>query len=443
MLIMIHIAIIGRPNVGKSTLFNRLVGHRKSIVEPTPGVTRDISDCYIKIDDLEVMLYDTGGLLEVSDDVLNDKVRNKTFDIAKNIDMILFLVDVDESHPDDAHFLSELRKIDKPIILVVNKVDTPSRDNLIYEFQKFGMKHIVPISGEHGRGIGELLEEIEVVAAEIESALPIVERHDDEIKIAIVGKPNAGKSTFLNTILGEERSIVNSEAGTTRDSIDAHFTFNNDNICLIDTAGMRRKKNVHTSVEYYSVNRSVHAIESADVCILLLDMEEGLTEQDKKIAHLIVDRKKGIVIAANKWDIRETGTTWNDYEAYMKGNFPILSYAIYTRLTATHKKSAEKLLSLAIRVAKTRQMKYTTHSVTETLVRASREFTLNVGRTSFKIFYVAQIGTNPPVFSVFSNHPDKITAHYKRYLENKFREMFDFRGTPIVLLFKKEKDKDR
>ena len=440
---MIHIAIIGRPNVGKSTLFNRLVGSRKSIVEPTPGVTRDINDAFIRIDDVEIMLYDTGGLLEKSDDILNDKVRNKTFDVAKNIDIILFLVDVSESHPDDRHFLQELRKINKPIILVVNKVDSESRESLVYDFQNLGVKDIVPISSEHGRGISELLEEMERVSLSLTPSGEENQRKDDEIKIAIVGKPNAGKSTFLNTILGKERSIVHDEAGTTRDSIDVHFTFNNDDICLIDTAGMRRKRNVHTSVEYYSVNRSVHAIEASDVCILLLDMQEGLTEQDKKIASLIIERKKGIVIAANKWDIREKPTTWNEYEAFMKDNFPVLQYAIYTKLTATHKTTSEKLLSLAIRVAKTRKMEYSTHSLTETMVRASRQYTLNVVRTSFKIFYVVQIGTNPPAFSIFSNHPEKLTFDYKRYLENKFREIFDFRGTPIVLHFKKEKEKGR
>lgn len=436
---MIHIVILGRPNVGKSTLFNRLIRKRKSIVEPTPGVTRDVNKEEITLGDTEAVLYDTGGLLEKSDDVLNDQVREKALGAAKNIDVILFVVDANQSHPDDKYFIKEIRKLNKPVILVANKVDTESRDNLVYEFINLGINTIVPVSAEHGRGINDLIEAIEDLGIESENKS---EKNEDEITIAIVGKPNAGKSTLLNTILGEERSIVNPIAGTTRDSIDVHFNFLGDSVCLVDTAGMRKKKNVSESVEYYSVNRAVHAIENSDVCILMLDMTEGLTDQDKRIASLIVERRKGVVIAANKWDIREKGTTWNDYEAYMKNEFPVLSYAMYTKLSATHKQSADKLLQLAIRVAKTRTIEISTHALTESMVRATREYTVSAGKTSFKIFYVTQIGTKPPVLAIFSNHPDKINAHYKRYLENKLRQMFDFRGTPIVMQFRKQ-DKDK
>ena len=461
---MKNIAILGRPNVGKSTLFNRFAGRRKSIVDPMAGVTRDISMACTYIDDIAFNVFDTGGLLDISDDVLNEKVREKALKTAmEEADILLFLVDAHQYHPDDRHFINTIRKSGKPIILVVNKVDADSHNSLINEFYSLGIKDIVPISAEHNNGIDdlrekilELLESVGVdLDAERESSSGIEyeessedyndEEYDNEtieeenkiINIAIVGKPNAGKSTLLNTLIGKDRSIVSDIAGTTRDAIDETFNFKGDDICLVDTAGIRKKKNVNTDVEYYSVNRAIKAIEASDVCILMLDVFEGLTDQDKTIANLIIERRKGIVIAANKWDIREEGTTWNDYEAYMKETFPVLNYAFYARVCAVRKNDAEKLLSLAVRVAKTRLQRFETHALTETMVRATREYTITAGRSPFKIFYVTQTGVNPPAFAVFCNHPHKLNSHYKRYLENRFREMFDFRGTPIILNFRK------
>ena len=496
---MKNIAILGRPNVGKSTLFNRFVGRRKSIVDPMAGVTRDISMACTYIDDIAFNVFDTGGLLDISDDVLNEKVREKALKTAmEEADILLFLVDAHQTHPDDRHFINTIRKSGKPIILVVNKVDADSHTDLINEFYSLGIKDIVPISAEHNNGIDDLREKIlEILERngfdleaereiskndnyneedddiiEIENNVEDFEYYDDDldeedeeesynkkekskqyrldeyiaqkktINIAIVGKPNAGKSTLLNTLIGKDRSIVSDIAGTTRDAIDETFNFKGDDICLVDTAGIRKKKNVNTDVEYYSVNRAIKAIESSDVCILMLDVFEGLTDQDKTIANLIIERRKGIVIAANKWDIRDKGTTWNDYEAYMKETFPVLNYAFYARVCATRKNDAEKLLSLAVRVAKTRLQRFETHALTETMVRATREYTITAGRSPFKIFYVTQTGVNPPAFAVFCNHPHKLNSHYKRYLENRFREMFDFRGTPIILNFRKRGKKD-
>lgn len=471
---MINIAILGRPNVGKSTLFNRFAGRRKSIVDPMAGVTRDISIAKTYIDDILFNVFDTGGLLDISDDTLNEKVREKALKTAlEDSDILLFLVDAHQSHPDDRHFINIIRKSGKPIILVINKVDADSHNNLISEFYSLGIKDISIISAEHNNGIDDLREKIlEVLEksgfdleAERENSNEnndgineeFDENYDNEdyeeseeegidkykaeenkiINIAIVGKPNAGKSTLLNTLIGKDRSIVSNIAGTTRDAIDETFNFKGDDICLVDTAGIRKKKNVNSDVEYYSVNRAIKAIEASDVCILMLDVFEGLTDQDKTIANLIIERKKGIVIAANKWDIRDKGTTWNDYEAYMKDAFPVLNYAFYARVCATRKNDAEKLLSLAVRVAKTRFQRFETHALTETMVRATREYSISAGGNPFKIFYVVQTGVNPPAFAVFCNHPHKLNSHYKRYLENRFREMFDFRGTPIILNFRK------
>ncbi|WP_297204862.1 ribosome biogenesis GTPase Der [uncultured Brachyspira sp.] len=465
---MKNIAILGRPNVGKSTLFNRFAGRRKSIVDPMAGVTRDISMACTYIDDIAFNVFDTGGLLDISDDVLNEKVREKALKTAmEEADILLFLVDAHQYHPDDRHFINTIRKSGKPIILVVNKVDADSHNSLINEFYSLGIKDIVPISAEHNNGIDDLREKIlellESVGVDLDaergSSIDIKdeenleeydnnneEEYDNEItteeenkiiNIAIVGKPNAGKSTLLNTLIGKDRSIVSDIAGTTRDAIDETFNFKGDDICLVDTAGIRKKKNVNTDVEYYSVNRAIKAIEASDVCILMLDVFEGLTDQDKTIANLIIERRKGIVIAANKWDIREEGITWNDYEAYMKETFPVLNYAFYARVCATRKNDAEKLLSLAVRVAKTRLQRFETHALTETMVRATREYTISAGGNPFKIYYVTQTGVNPPAFAVFCNHPHKLNSHYKRYLENRFREMFDFRGTPIILNFRK------
>ena len=459
---MKNIAILGRPNVGKSTLFNRLVGRRKSIVDSTAGVTRDIGIAKTFIDDIEFNIFDTGGLLDISEDILNEKVREKALKTAtEDSDILLFLVDAHQNHPDDKHFINAIRKSNKPIILVINKVDADSHNQLINEFYALGIKEIVSISAEHNKGIDDLKEKILNIYKsfnknEFKEKKKIIENSENEdnknleefiseknkINIAIVGKPNAGKSTLLNTLIGKERSIVSNIAGTTRDPIDETFNFNGNEICLIDTAGIRKKKNVNSDIEYYSVNRAIKSIEASDVCILMLDVFEGLTEQDKTIANLIIERKKGIVIAANKWDIREKGITWNDYETYMKETFPVLNYVFYAKVSATRKKDAEKLLSLAIRVAKTRRQKFETHSLTETFVRATREYTISAGGSPFKIFYATQTGINPPAFAIFCNNPHKLNSHYRRYLENKFREIFDFRGTPIILNFRKRGKKN-
>ena len=344
---MKNIAILGRPNVGKSTLFNRLVGRRKSIVDSTAGVTRDISVEKIYINGIEFNIFDTGGLLDTSEDILNEKVREKALKTAtEESDILLFLVDAHQSHPDDRHFINVIRKTNKPIILVINKIDADSHNQLINEFYSLGIKEMVSVSAEHNKGIEDLKEKIlniyrsldknnlkkEFKKSNKNENLEEFEKtkknniEENKINIAIVGKPNAGKSTLLNTLIGKERSIVSNIAGTTRDPIDETFDFNGDAICLIDTAGIRKKKNVNSDIEYYSVNRAIKSIEASDVCILMLDVFEGLTEQDKTIANLIIERKKGIVIAANKWDIREKGITWNDYETYMKETFPVLNY---------------------------------------------------------------------------------------------------------------------
>lgn len=459
---MKNIAILGRPNVGKSTLFNRLVGRRKSIVDSTAGVTRDIGIAKTFIDDIEFNIFDTGGLLDISEDILNEKVREKALKTAtEDSDILLFLVDAHQNHPDDKHFINAIRKSNKPIILVINKVDADSHNQLINEFYALGIKEMVSVSAEHNKGIDDLKEKILNIYKsfnknEFKEKKKIIENSENEdnknleefiaeknkINIAIVGKPNAGKSTLLNTLIGKERSIVSNIAGTTRDPIDETFNFNGNEICLIDTAGIRKKKNVNSDIEYYSVNRAIKSIEASDVCILMLDVFEGLTEQDKTIANLIIERKKGIVIAANKWDIREKGITWNDYETYMKETFPVLNYVFYAKVSATRKKDAEKLLSLAIRVAKTRIQKFETHSLTETFVRATREYTISADGSPFKIFYATQTGINPPAFAIFCNNPHKLNSHYRRYLENKFREIFDFRGTPIILNFRKRGKKN-
>lgn len=459
---MKNIAILGRPNVGKSTLFNRLVGRRKSIVDSTAGVTRDIGIAKTFIDDIEFNIFDTGGLLDISEDILNEKVREKALKTAtEDSDILLFLVDARQNHPDDKHFINAIRKSNKPIILVINKVDADSHNQLINEFYSLGIKNMVSVSAEHNKGIEDLKEKILNIYKsfnknEFKKTKKIIENSENEdnknleefiaeknkINIAIVGKPNAGKSTLLNTLIGKERSIVSNIAGTTRDPIDETFNFNGNEICLIDTAGIRKKKNVNSDIEYYSVNRAIKSIEASDVCILMLDVFEGLTEQDKTIANLIIERKKGIVIAANKWDIREKGITWDDYETYMKETFPVLNYVFYAKVSATKKKDAEKLLSLAIRVAKTRRQKFETHSLTETFVRATREYTISAGGSPFKIFYATQTGINPPAFAIFCNNPHKLNSHYRRYLENRFREIFDFRGTPIILNFRKRGKKN-
>lgn len=465
---MYKIAVIGRPNVGKSTFFNRLVGRRKSIVEPTPGVTRDINKENITIADTEILLQDTGGLVDKIDDVLNDEVQRRALEVARESDLILFLTDATGIHPDDEHFARNLRKLDKPTILVVNKSDSDARESAAADFYSLGINPLCPVSSEHDRGFGALYELLEQYIGEHkkeelalenerksdeEAGTDSAEDADDgtpietsdiagdekkgEINIAIVGKPNSGKSTLLNTLLEEERSIVSDIAGTTRDPIDAVIEFKGERIRLVDTAGIRRKNRVKENVEYYSVNRAIKAIERADVVILMLDMEAGLTEQDKKIASLIIERKKGIVIGINKWDKRPEGLRWNEYLADLQYYFPVLSYAIYESSCAKKKKDARRLLSVAYRTAKVRETKLDTHILTEVLHEATLRYSVSAGNTTFKVYYAVQTSVSPPTFLLFCNYPDKINSHYRKYLENKLREVFDFQGTPLNIQYKK------
>lgn len=435
---MLKVAIVGRPNVGKSTLFNRLIGRRKSIVEPTPGVTRDVNEEVFDIAGAPVLLYDTGGLIDELDDPLNSKVQERSFTVASVADLIFFVVEVGTLHPDDEHFARMLRKCSAPVILVVNKVDADSREAGVYEFAKLGFKTTLAISSEHGRGIEDIFEAIEARMNEGDRTTEVFDDEEkDDVRIAIVGKPNTGKSTFLNTLLDETRSIVSDIAGTTRDPIDAVIAFREQRVRLVDTAGIRRKKKVTENVEYYSVNRAIKSIERCDVAILLIDVAQGLTEQDKKIARLIIENRKGILIGVNKWDAREKGVTWPDYEAYLRSEFPVLPYATFLRLSGMKKRDAFQTLGHAHRIAGIRHSKIDTHALTEVLHKATLAYSFSAGRTSFKVFYATQTGTNPPAFLIFSNYPDKLTANYKKYLENKVREIFDFQGTPIVLNYKK------
>ncbi|MBI4977290.1 MAG: ribosome biogenesis GTPase Der [Spirochaetes bacterium] len=433
---MFRIAIVGRPNTGKSTMFNKLIGRRKSIVEPTPGVTRDVNEELVMLEGIPVLVYDTGGLMAHSTDVLNDQVQKRAMEAAKNADLILFVVDVTVLHPDDEHYARGLRKLGKPVILVINKVDHDSRQNSVFEFDRLGFTEKIAVSAEHNIALNELMD---MVNARVKAS----GKNDDlrprseEMRIAIVGKPNAGKSTMLNTLLGEDRTLVSEIAGTTRDPIDALITYKDTVVRLIDTAGIRKKKRVSIDVEYYSVNRAIKTIEASDVVILLVDITQGFTDQDKKIASLIVERNKGIVVAVNKWDARPKGVTWENYSANLRHELSVASYAIITNMSGLKKKDTEKTLGLAVRIAKVRHTEIPTHALTELLHNATKNYTVSAGKTTFKVFFATQKSVNPPTFLLFCNHPDKIKESYRRYLERELRQMFDFQGTPVVMFYKK------
>lgn len=443
---MYQIAIIGRPNVGKSTLFNKLVGRRKSIVEPTPGITRDVNEEVFTMKKQRVMIYDTGGLVDKSNDVLNEKVQARSVAKAKSADLIIFMVDVNDFNPADEHYGRMIKKLGKPVLLVINKADNDTRAQSAYEFDRLGFPNKLVISAEHSVGLADLAEAIEAHLPDVAEADEVAEtegRPTDEVNIAIVGKPNTGKSTLLNTLVGDDRSIVSDIAGTTRDPVDSLIEFKGKHVRLVDTAGIRKKKRVAEDVEYYSVNRAIKVIESCDVAILLIDITDGFTDQDKKIASLIVDRRRGLVIGVNKWDKHPADVSWADYEAYLRKELQVAPYAIITKLSGMKKKDADQIMSLALRVAAVRETKLETHELTELLHGATKRYSVTAGKTTFKVFYVVQTDIKPPTFLLFCNHPDTIAMHYRRYLENRLREVYDFRGTPIEMRYKKRREEKR
>ncbi len=430
------LAITGRPNVGKSTFFNRLLEQRKAIVDDISGVTRDrqygVADWIGK----SFNVIDTGGFVADSVDVFEREIRKQVIIAIEEANAIVFMVDaatgitaLDESMAD------LLRRSKKPVFLVVNKVDNHNRLMEASEFYSLGFEHIFFVSAISGSGTGEILDAVAELIPDEEA--PEV---DPLPKFSIIGQPNVGKSSLLNALIGSERTIVSEIAGTTRDSIHTHYNLFNKDFILIDTAGIRRKTKVHEDLEFYSVIRAIKAMDEADVCLVLIDAEKGLTAQDLSIFALAVKKGKGIVVIVNKWDLVEKGTnTARDYEKDLKKRFAPFSDVPIIFVSVLEKQRIFQSMEMALKVYENRQKKVPTSKLNEAMLKAVEAYHAPVVRgNSIKIKYVTQLPTTTPTFAFFCNYPDDIKAPYKNYLENKLRESFDFTGVPIRMFFRKK-----
>ena len=428
------VAIVGRPNVGKSTLFNRITRARTAIVEGQPGVTRDRIFGEAEWLDKHFTLIDTGGI-DTEDDVITKQVRWQAMVALEQADVIIFVVDGRSGLTGiDEEIAEVLRRHQKPVLLCVNKVEsTENTWEAAVDFYGLGLGEPILTSAEHGRNIGDLLD---VVVENFPADAELVE--DESLKIAIVGRPNVGKSSLVNKILGEERVIVSNIAGTTRDAIDTKFTYGEQPLTLIDTAGLRRRSKVEEDLEYYSVVRTLGAVERSDVTIVMLDATEGLTEQDKKIAGYAHEKGRGIIIAVNKWDLvaKETNTM-RDFERSLREELQFLSYAPILFISAMTGQRVYQLLDLVIEVNEARSMRISTGRFNEILhdAMAMNQPPSDKG-VRLKIFYGSQVQVNPPVFVLHVNRKDLMHFSYERYLENRIRQEYGFVGTPIMLIAK-------
>ena len=434
------VAIVGRPNVGKSTLFNKLVGDRLSIVKDEPGVTRD--RLYREMEWLgnKFLLVDTGGLEPRTQDFMMSKIKKQAQVAIDEADVIIFLVDGKAGITGlDEDVATILRKQDKKVIVAVNKIDNYMKEQEnIFEFYGLGFEEVIGISGEHKTNLGDLLD-------------AVVEKFDDKnskeisegLSIAILGRPNAGKSSLLNKLLNKERSIVSDIAGTTRDTIDSALKYDGEMYTLIDTAGIRRKSKVEDDIEYYSVLRAMKAIKRADVCVLMLNATELLTDQDKRIAGMIYDERKPIIIAINKWDlIEKNDNSVKEFKELVKADLSFLDYAPIVTISALTGKRTLNILEQAKFINEEYHKKVTTGILNQILAEivAQNPVPTRKGR-AVKLNYGTQISQAPPKFVFFANNPELIHFSYKRYIENKLREYFGFEGCPIDIVFNKKGDK--
>jgi GTP-binding protein len=425
------LAIVGRPNVGKSTLFNRIAGSRIAIVDDTPGVTRDRIYAEAEWLNKPFTIIDTGGLDPDSDDMLTKNIFRQAEAAIESADVILFLTDMKTGATEaDKDVADILRKSQKPVLLVVNKVDTPSKPNHeIFEFYELGLGEPIPISAGQALGLGDMLDEV----MKLFPVYSEEETEDDCIKVAVVGKPNVGKSSLINKILGEERVIVNDAPGTTRDAVDAYLERDGKKFIFIDTAGLRRKSKIKENIERYGIVRAIAAVERADVCILMIDAAEGVTEQDTKIAGIAHERGKAAVIAVNKWDkIEKTTKTMKEHENQIDVELSYMPYAPKIFISALTGQRLHKLFSLVHTVYQNNLLRVSTGILNEVIVEATavHQPPTDKGRM-LRIFYATQVSVKPPTFVLFVNDKELLHFSYKRYLENKIRDAFGFAGTPV------------
>ncbi len=430
------VAIVGRPNVGKSTLFNRLTEGRNAIVDDTSGTTRDRHYGKAEWIGVEFSIIDTGGYVVNSDDIFEEEIRKQVSLAIEESDAIIFMVDVVSGITGmDESVASILRKSKKKVFVVANKTDNYDRISNSYEFYKFGLGEIFCISSMTGSGTGELLD---AVVGSFTKEIGIV--HEDLPKITIVGRPNVGKSSLINALIGEERNIVTPIAGTTRDSIFIRYNKFNHDFYLIDTAGLRKKTKVDENIEFYSVMRAIRSIEESDVCLLMLDAKQGIEAQDLNIFQLCRRNKKGIVILVNKWDLVEKDNhSTNEFTEKIKERLAPFVDVPIVFTSATTKQRIHKVLETAIEVYHNRKLKISTSNLNDIMLKVIEEYGPPAVKGKLvKIKFVTQLPTATPSFAFFANHPQYITESYKRYLENKLRENFNFSGVPIQIYIRQK-----
>ncbi|EAH2109919.1 ribosome biogenesis GTPase Der [Listeria monocytogenes] len=431
------VAIVGRPNVGKSTIFNRIVGERVSIVEDVPGVTRDRIYNSAEWLGKEFNIIDTGGI-DLSDEPFLEQIRAQAEIAIDEADVIIFITNGREGVTDaDEQVAKILYRSNKPIVLAINKVDNPEMRDQIYDFYSLGFGEPYPISGSHGLGLGDMLDAVRAhFPKEEEEEYP-----DDIVKFSLIGRPNVGKSSILNALLGEDRVIVSDIAGTTRDAIDTTYTFDGQDYVMIDTAGMRKRGKVYESTEKYSVLRAMRAIERSDVVLVVINAEEGIREQDKRIAGYAHDAGRAIIIVVNKWDaINKDEKTINVWTEDIREQFQFLSYAPIVFVSAKTKQRLNNLFPLINQVSDNHSLRVQSSMLNDVIsdAVAMNPSPMDKGKR-LKIFYTTQVAVKPPTFVVFVNDPELMHFSYERFLENRIREAFPFEGTPIRVIARKRK----
>lgn len=430
------VALVGRPNVGKSTLFNKIVGKQVSIIEDLPGVTRDRIYQEATYNKKKFYLIDTGGIDATKMD-FNTEIKMQAEIAINEADVVIFIVDGKEGiTTNDLIVRDLLRKTDKKVIVAINKIDVKDAQNNIYDFYELGFDTYIPISSIHNTGFIELMDTVTMNFKEVE------EKEDTRIKFSFIGRPNVGKSSLMNAMLNEERVVVSNIAGTTRDSIDSILKYNNEEFVMIDTAGMRKKGKVFESVEKYSLFRSMKAIDRSDICVVVINAEEGIKEHDKHIVGYAIDRGKGLIFAVNKWDTVKD-TTIQEYEKLMRAEFQFAPYAPIVFISALTKKRIHTLMPEIVKVKENIKREVKTSLLNEVIQDA---YQLNLPPSykgkRLKIYFTSQTGIEPPKFTFRVNNKGLVHFSYERYLENKIRENFDFTGTPITLQFKNRNGED-
>ncbi|KRN76774.1 ribosome biogenesis GTPase Der [Weissella minor] len=426
------VAIVGRPNVGKSTIFNEMAGDRISIVEDTPGVTRD--RIYTRAEWLthEFRLIDTGGI-DMGDEPFMNQIVQQAEIAIDEADVIVFMVSAKEGLTEsDERVAKILYRTDKPVILAVNKVDNPEKRAEIYDFYALGFGDPYPISGTHRTGVGDLLDRIVAEFPDVQT-----EEEDDAIRFSLIGRPNVGKSSIVNALLGEERVIVSDIAGTTRDAIDTKFTTpDGDEFVMVDTAGIRKRGKVYENTEKYSVMRAMRAIDDSNVVLMVLNAEEGIRDQDKHVAGYAHEAGRAIVIVVNKWDTLEKDTyTMNEFEQHIRNEFQYLSYAPIIFVSAKTKQRLNKLPELIKQVDENHKRRIQSATLNEVIMDAlATNPTPTVNGKRLRVYYATQVAIQPPTFVVFVNDPELMHFSYERFLENQIRKAFDFTGTPVHLI---------